>query len=80
MSKPTLKPCPCCGYKNPRFIFISGPYPHKVDCPQCGLRTGGSAYESNEYNANQWNKRAKEDALEARIKELEALLEQLLLK
>jgi len=64
-----LKPCPFCGNKNIRKNF--GIFP-ELFCSECEATI--YAYDEHEDLAKSWNTRPLEDALQARIAELEAQL------
>jgi Lar family restriction alleviation protein len=64
-----LKPCPFCGAA-PLFVQrkVAGAYPFHVRCPACEATAGGTAFQNNAYNAEQWNRRAKAALTEEHVR------------
>ena len=56
-----LKPCPFCGHAA-ELIFDDRTrgYRYKVACTHCEVQTEGSAFQNDEFNTNQWNKRVSD--------------------
>jgi len=62
-----LKPCPCCAGEAKFVHAHTGIYKHRVECMKCGLRTEGSVFRNDDYNADKWNRRASyQEQLETR--------------
>lgn len=50
-----LKTCPICS-DTPHFARnMFGRYRHFVTCGGCGLKTKGTAFQNDEFNAKEWN-------------------------
>ena len=61
-----LKPCPFCGGKA-EYITESGVrYRYKIQCTSCKIKTGGTVFENNEFNAKEWNTRTQPQNTEER--------------
>lgn len=65
-----LKACPFCNIA-PELVSLVTPVRYFYHCPNCGIGAETQGFDRNEAR-NLWNTRPLEDALQARITELEA--------
>jgi len=57
-----LDDCPFCGgIAHQTYANNTGRYSWFVECLECFVRTEGSTFQNDEYNAKQWNKRVGEN-------------------
>jgi hypothetical protein len=68
-----LKPCPFCGNELPvHYIAMQNRYVQLISCPSCYATISCNKFLSDRDALATWNSRPIEDALNARIAELEA--------
>jgi Lar family restriction alleviation protein len=68
-----LKPCPFCGNELPvHYIAMQNRYVQLISCPFCNATVSCNKFLSDKDALATWNNRPIEDALNARIAELEA--------
>lgn len=57
----TLKPCPFCGGEASIIDNRGRPVcRHYVSCDSCGAQTRGTAFENDEFNTWEWNRRIRD--------------------
>jgi len=74
-----LRPCPFCGGELPvHYTVMKNQYVQLISCPDCNATVVSTKFRSDRDALAIWQNRPIEDALNARIAELEVFIDQLI--